>query len=528
MDFLHEFASEFEGDTDRFSGEPYDVISAIESGDLYSKEGTGSGQAWRSLFYQARSNKGYDAVLANDVTDSAAPICVVFSPDQIEFKDSPSPEGTRTASEGGSGTVRILVKTPHGEARGLVGPTSEFLQWWFGEHTDDQALVDRLKTEHKLFAVLGSVNVAEGHRGGGEGNLLLEKFTGKAAKAGVTLIVLEAYGEPGFDLEGWYARHGFKKSGLMMYKELGRPKTAALRSKFYMELLNLRPAMATAAQKVYDEWTQDEEGFDEVYGAGGICDQMAEALGGVIATGLADVELTEGGQDGDEHAWIVAQRGREAIAVDIAPEVYEVGGGYSWQKRPDVLFSEEDIYLAPVDIPIDDPKLAAVRDKPQFLYHGTIKNNLPSIMAEGLKPQVGRYAKLFHGVDNKGRPVELRPVAFAANDYHLPNCVMAIFGQMEGPDISTEEFFEQAALLKLPSDDFVKNKWELPPQDMEHIEPNDYFSLKPVKPVEVLTGQKLKRFLGGAYWLARDEWFAGVPELVYDQKKKKPAGHTTI
>jgi hypothetical protein len=86
MQFLKDFASDFEGDVDRETGEPYDVISAIENGVLYDKEGSGSGRAWRSLFNMAK-NVGYDAVLANDVTDGVhAPIGVVFDPEQIKFK----------------------------------------------------------------------------------------------------------------------------------------------------------------------------------------------------------------------------------------------------------------------------------------------------------------------------------------------------------------------------------------------------------------------------------------------------------
>ena len=42
------------------------------------------------------------------------------------------------------------------------------------------------------------------------------------------------------------------------------------------ELNHLRPELASAAQSVYDEWEQDEDGNDEMLGGGGICQDIAE------------------------------------------------------------------------------------------------------------------------------------------------------------------------------------------------------------------------------------------------------------
>lgn len=115
------------------------------------------------------------------------------------------------------------------------------------------------------------------------------------------------------------------------------------------ELEQLRPRMVEAVQKIYDEWTQDEDGVDEELGTGGICDQVADAIVGVIQENVRDVDTLEGGQDGDDHAWPIAQRGDEAYGVDIPPGVYESGGGYSWKKISDVVFKPEYIVIFPVD-----------------------------------------------------------------------------------------------------------------------------------------------------------------------------------
>lgn len=110
----------------------------------------------------------------------------------------------------------------------------------------------------------------------------------------------------------------------------------------------LLPALARAAQEEYDVWNQDEEGYDEECGAGGICDRVAGAFSGVLAN-LPDVEIVEGGQDGDDHAYVIALTDTEAVSVDIPPRVYETGAGYSWKKKPGVRFNPSHIVLDQLD-----------------------------------------------------------------------------------------------------------------------------------------------------------------------------------
>ena len=106
-------------------------------------------------------------------------------------------------------------------------------------------------------------------------------------------------------------------------------------------LQSLRSKMAISAQAVYDEWKQDKEGYDELLGGGGICDQIAEAFMGVLSG--AGFEVQDGGQDGDDHAYVVVKTPEGYYNVDIYPGKYESGGGYNWKKIPDVHFSPEDV-----------------------------------------------------------------------------------------------------------------------------------------------------------------------------------------
>jgi len=119
------------------------------------------------------------------------------------------------------------------------------------------------------------------------------------------------------------------------------------------KLIQLKPQMANAAQKVYDEWEQDEEGIDEVFGAGGPCDQIADAIAGVIVDNI-DVNITEGGHEGDDHAWTIAYTNTEAYGIDIPPETYEEGGGYRWTKLKDVKFTPEDVEIFPLHEFLED------------------------------------------------------------------------------------------------------------------------------------------------------------------------------
>lgn len=119
----------------------------------------------------------------------------------------------------------------------------------------------------------------------------------------------------------------------------------------YQQLMALRPRMAFAAQKVYNSWEQNEEGIDEELGGGGICDQVSQAIADVIVSSIRNADTAEGGQEGDDHSWLVVYNQQEAYGVDIPCHIYERGGGYSWQKLQGVHFSPNDISIWEVPHP---------------------------------------------------------------------------------------------------------------------------------------------------------------------------------
>ena len=109
------------------------------------------------------------------------------------------------------------------------------------------------------------------------------------------------------------------------------------------EIHEALPEIVAAAQEEYNLWEQ-KDGIDEEYGAGGICDALASRFGGILAA--RGFDIVDGGQDGDDHSFIFAQKRGEVFSVDIDPGNYETGGGYSWKKIPGVEFYEGMVSVA--------------------------------------------------------------------------------------------------------------------------------------------------------------------------------------
>lgn len=103
----------------------------------------------------------------------------------------------------------------------------------------------------------------------------------------------------------------------------------------------LRAPLAAAAQRAVDE--HDWE-------SGGACDAVQSALWGVLAE--HGIDATEGGHDGDDHAWLVVYdaRTREVCGLDVPASVYEEGGGYSWTRIDGAEVEPSDVVVWPVDV----------------------------------------------------------------------------------------------------------------------------------------------------------------------------------
>jgi len=111
----------------------------------------------------------------------------------------------------------------------------------------------------------------------------------------------------------------------------------------------LRPQLAQAAQRVYDQWEQDSEGYDEELGGGGICQDIAEAIAGLVHEVTEYEAQTIHASCGEQHVWVVVYDNDEGYEVDIPYNIYETGGGYNWTKIPDVQFDPTMISISPID-----------------------------------------------------------------------------------------------------------------------------------------------------------------------------------
>jgi len=107
------------------------------------------------------------------------------------------------------------------------------------------------------------------------------------------------------------------------------------------DLKKLRPVFAQLAQKVYDEWEEDDV---DTYAGGGICHLIADEFCSYLGDKGIDCASINT-QIGDNHVWTVVKTDDGVLEVDISPHTYERGGGYSWQKIPNVQIDANDVVV---------------------------------------------------------------------------------------------------------------------------------------------------------------------------------------
>lgn len=106
----------------------------------------------------------------------------------------------------------------------------------------------------------------------------------------------------------------------------------------------LRPAMAAAAQRIYDAWVQDEH--DDLNG-GGICHLIADEVATIM--GNSGIPVSTQTANDVQHVYCVGQFSDGVFEVDIPYRLYERGGGFTWTKIPDVHFTQDDILTYQLD-----------------------------------------------------------------------------------------------------------------------------------------------------------------------------------
>jgi hypothetical protein len=116
------------------------------------------------------------------------------------------------------------------------------------------------------------------------------------------------------------------------------------------KLKSLKAKMAYEAQKVYDQWDQDDEGHDEHYGYGGICDDIADKMCEVIYNNT-EYSCNTRFCEYDHHTsiYVTDEKNKITFNVDIQPYNYEEGAGYTWKKIKGVKFTEDMIDIRQSD-----------------------------------------------------------------------------------------------------------------------------------------------------------------------------------
>ena len=102
----------------------------------------------------------------------------------------------------------------------------------------------------------------------------------------------------------------------------------------------LRPLLIKAAQQVYDDW--DEEDRD-TYAGGGICHLIADVFSNILWDHKINSSTVSSSHE--QHVYVVAQFREGVYSIDLHYSYYETGGGFTWQKIPNVVLDPGDIHF---------------------------------------------------------------------------------------------------------------------------------------------------------------------------------------
>ena len=93
-----------------------------------------------------------------------------------------------------------------------------------------------------------------------------------------------------------------------------------------------------AAQRIYDDWDESEV---DTYAGGGICHIIADAICDVMWQ--IGIECTIVSCSYEQHVYVAVKVEEGVYTIDIPYGIYETGGGFSWQKLPDIKFDSRDV-----------------------------------------------------------------------------------------------------------------------------------------------------------------------------------------
>ena len=94
----------------------------------------------------------------------------------------------------------------------------------------------------------------------------------------------------------------------------------------------------SAAQRIYDDWDESDR---DTYAGGGICHIIADAICDVMWN--IGIECTTVSCSYEQHVYVAVKVEEGVYTIDIPYSIYETGGGFNWQKLPDIKFDTGDV-----------------------------------------------------------------------------------------------------------------------------------------------------------------------------------------
>jgi len=98
------------------------------------------------------------------------------------------------------------------------------------------------------------------------------------------------------------------------------------------------PRILEKVQRVYDDWDESDR---DTYAGGGICHLLADEICDVL--GSMGIECATVSCSMEQHVYVAAKFEEGVYSIDIPYHIYETGGGFSWQKIPDIKFEPNDV-----------------------------------------------------------------------------------------------------------------------------------------------------------------------------------------
>ena len=105
------------------------------------------------------------------------------------------------------------------------------------------------------------------------------------------------------------------------------------------EVKQLLPKLSFVAQKVYDNWDEQDR---DTYAGGGICHLIADDIVSFFWSLKPEIPASTVSSDHEQHVYSVIQVQEGVYMIDIHHSIYEIGGGFTWKKIPGVQFEPND------------------------------------------------------------------------------------------------------------------------------------------------------------------------------------------